>query len=64
MQSSRANRAVDSLPQQTPNDVFLALPPELEGVLPEPGRPPGATLRLGVALALAHTTGTLAGLES
>ena len=40
--------------------AFLALPAELEAVLPEPRGPPGAALGLVVLVALAQAAGALA----
>merc|ERR1719445_1125026 len=41
--------------------LFLALSVELEGVPPEPARPPGAALGLGELASLADASGALAG---
>ena len=40
--------------------AFLALPAQLEAVLPEPRRPPGAALGLVELVALAQAAGALA----
>ena len=46
--------------RQSKHQGGLSLPAQLEAVLPEPGRSPGASLGLVVLVALAQATGGLA----